>query len=169
MQTLKSCPRILLQKLLITILIGVGCLLVGAAYFLFCRDMMFLFLSLAVFTGAIVKAVTLYFLIEQGKYEEIEGICIGISAKPMRRYRKIRIMDNSGIESSFLLAKQTHIKIGNRYRFYFKQTSRPIFGSEYLDASLAGDAFLGLEDLGEYDSDIKSAKEAEEHSQKQTD
>jgi hypothetical protein len=59
-------------------------------------------------------------------------------------------MDDSGIESSLRLGKQVMIKIGFRYRFYFKKSEQLSVGSEYFDAALASDRFLGFEELGEF-------------------
>ena len=73
---------------------------------------------------------------------------MGISPKPLRKFRKIRIMDDEGNESSLLLSKQSKVKIGDRYRFYFKQTQRISLGSDYFDAAMSSDCFLGYELVG---------------------
>lgn len=49
----KDCPQILIHKLFLTLLIGVGCLLVGIAYFCFYHDFFFLVLSAAVFISTL--------------------------------------------------------------------------------------------------------------------
>ena len=79
----------------------------------------------------------------------VEGTCVGIVPKPLRKYRKIRIMDDDGNESALLLGKHSKIQIGFRYRFYFKKTQRLTLGSEYFDSALSSDCFLGFEELGE--------------------
>lgn len=147
MEALKECPQILLQKLLLTLLVGAGCLVIGIAYFCFCRDVIFLALSMAVFLSTIVRGIGLYRIIAHKRYESIEGVCVRISPKPMRKYRKIHIMDANGSESALMLGKQVKVKIGCNYRFFFKQDKRPSFGSEYLDTALFTDNFLGLECL----------------------
>lgn len=81
-----------------------------------------------------------------------KGTCVGITPKPLRRYRKIRIMDDNGNESALLLSKQSKVKIGYRYRFYFKNTQRLTLGSEYFDSALSSDCFLGYEELGEFET-----------------
>ena len=48
-----------------------------------------------------------------------------------------------------LFGKRSKIQIGFRYRFYFKKTQRLTLGSEYFDAALSSDCFLGFEELGE--------------------
>ena len=51
----KDCPQILIHKLFLTLLIGVGCLLVGIAYFCFYHDFFFLVLSAAVFISTLLQ------------------------------------------------------------------------------------------------------------------
>lgn len=160
MEVLKNCPRTLLQKLLLTLLVGTGCLVIGIAYFCFCRDVIFLALSAAVFFSTLVRSAGLYRIIAHKRYESIEGVCVRISPKPMRKYRKIYIMDATGLESALMLGKQVKVKIGCSYRFFFKQDKRPSFGSEYLDTAFSTDNFLGFEDLGEFTS-ISAEKQAE--------
>ena len=48
------------------------------------------------------------------------------------------------------LYKQSKVKIGYRYRFFFRQTQRFSLGSEYLDTAMSSDHFLGYEELGEF-------------------
>lgn len=142
-----------MRKLFLTILIGVLCLLVGAAMYIFAKDRIMLFLSGAVCVFSLAKAFSLYLVVSKKKYEIVEGTCVGIVPKPMRRFRKIRIMDDKGNESSLLLSKQSKIKIGDRYRFYFKQTQRISLGSDYFDAAMSSDCFLGYEVLSNTESD----------------
>lgn len=77
----------------------------------------------------------------------VEGTCVGIVPMLLRKYRKIRIMDDDGNESALLLGKHLKIQIGFRYRFYFKKTQRLTLGSEYFDSALSSDCFLGFEEL----------------------
>lgn len=149
---LKECPRVLLQKLLITLFLGAGCLAVGAAYYAAVRDTVFLVLSGFLSVGCVCRSYCLYKMIVGKKYSMAEGICVGITPKPMRRYRSVRLMDTEGLESTLLLDKRTRVKIGVQYRIYFKQDKRSSLGSEYLDTSLSGDSFLGIEELGEFSS-----------------
>lgn len=153
MDKIKDCPPPLMRKLFLTILIGVLCLLVGAAMCIFAKDRIMLFLSGAVCVFSLAKAFSLYLVLSEKKYEIVEGTCVGIIPKPMRRFRKIRIMDDEGNESSLLLSKQSKIKIGARYRFYFKQTQRISLGSDYFDAAMSSDCFLGYEVLSNTESD----------------
>lgn len=86
--------------------------------------------------------------------EELQSLGLTVDLfdmpKPLRKYRKIKIMDDNGNESTMLLGKQSKVKIGYRYRFYFKETQRISLGSEYLDSAMSSDCFLGYEELGEF-------------------
>lgn len=160
MEPLKNCPRVLLHKLFITVLLGAGCLAVGAIYYIAVHDTIFLALSGVLFVGCICRSCSLYRMIASKNYCVTEGVCIGITPKPLRRYRNVRLMDAEGLETTLLLDKHTRVRIGCQYRIYFKQYQRPGFGSEYLDTALSGDCFLGIEDLGEFlvsGSDSKAA------------
>ena len=146
---LRDAPAPLRRKLYLTVIIAAVCLLVGLAMFLFLKDKMMLFLSLVICMFSAVKVIEYYLIIGGKEYEIVEGTCVSITPKPLRKYRKIKIMDDNGIESSLLLNKQSKVKIGYRYRFYFKETQHISLGSEYLDLALSSDCFLGYEELGE--------------------
>ena len=121
MNILKNCPRILLQKLLFTALIGVGCLLVGVAYYIFSKDNITLALSFLVLTFSLIRSAGLYHIISEKRYNIVDGTCVGIKPKPLSKHYMVKIIDNNGIETSLRLGKQTKLKIGVRYQFYFKQ------------------------------------------------
>ena len=84
-------------------------------------------------------------VILRGDYETIMGICTAVSSQPLRRYHKIELTDSRGAAIILLLGKQVKIKPGGYYCFYFRKASRPSLGSEYLDASLSTDLFLGYD------------------------
>ena len=128
---------------------GFVCLLVGLAVFLFAKDRIMLLLSAAICILSFCRAYTFYRGISEKEYEMVEGTCVGIVPMLLRKYRKIRIMDDNGNESALLLGKHLKIQIGFRYRFYFKKTQRLTLGSEYFDSALSSDCFLGFEELGE--------------------
>ncbi len=159
MNKIKDSPSPLKRKLFLTVLVGVLCLLVGVAMCIFAKDRIMLFLSGAVCILSLGKAFSLYLVLAEKKYEVVEGTCVGVVPKPMRRFRKIRIMDDEGNESSLLLSKQSKVKIGDRYRFYFKQTQRITLGNEYFDAAMSSDCFLGYEKTGELGSNSSTIPE----------
>lgn len=153
MGKIKDAPTPLKHKMFLTCLVGILCLLIGLTVCLFLKDTVMLFLSLAVSALSIGKALEYYRLICIKAYEVVEGTCVAVLPKPLRKYRKIKIMDKDGNESTMLLSKQSKVKIGYRYRFYFKETQQLSFGSEYLDSAMSSDHFLGYEELGEYTAD----------------
>lgn len=73
-----------------------------------------LFLSFAVFAASAGRALSYYRIIIDKSYENVEGVCDSIVPKPLRKYRKIKIMDCDGNESTMLLGKQSKVKIGYR-------------------------------------------------------
>ncbi len=107
-----------------------------------------LLLSMAAFAMCMVDAVSCHRIMTEHTYEVVEGTCVAISPKPLRKYRKVRIMDDHGIESALLLNKQATIRIGYRYRFYFKDTQRLTIGNQQFNAALSSDCFLGFEEIG---------------------
>lgn len=141
-------PTPLRRRLIVTTIIGVACFLIGFALFLFMKDQTTLLLSLTVLAMSIGKAISYYRILSNQSYEIVEGTCVAIAPKPLRKYRKVKIMDNDGNEISLLLDKQSKIKIGYQYKFYFKETDRITIGSEYFDSALNSDCFLGFEEVG---------------------
>lgn len=152
MEKIKSAPIPLRRKLFITGFLGLICLMIGIAVFFFSRDRTMLLLSGVVCVLCMLRAYSVFRTITGKQYETVEGTCVGITPKPLRKYRKIRIIDDNGNEFSLLLNKQSKVKIGNRYRFYFKNTQRLTLGNDYIDSSLSSDCFLGYEELGEFNT-----------------
>lgn len=146
----KTMPPVLFRKVFLTALVGVGCFAVGAGYYLYCRDGTMLLLSGLVLLFGLFRAAGLYHMITAGKYEVVEGTCVGVSSMPFRRQLKVRIMDAGGAEISLCLSKQTRVRIGFCYRFFFKEERRPSLGNEFLDTALVTGHFLGFEELGKY-------------------
>ena len=161
MNTLKNCPKVLLNKMLLTALIGVGCLIVGVAYFIFAKDKITLLLSGFIFVFSLFRGIGLYNIISGKKYDAIEGVCVVIKQKPFGKYYTVKIIDDNGIETSLRLGKQAKIKIGFRYRFYFKHGERFSLGNEYLDSALSAELFLGYEELGEFVAQKEETKPSE--------
>ena len=55
-----SFPTPLKRKMLLTALVGIGCLLVGVAFTIFAKDTMMLFLSIAVCAFCFFRAFTMF-------------------------------------------------------------------------------------------------------------
>lgn len=150
MNALKDFPKVLFQKVLFTTLIGIGCLIVGVAYYLFSKDGITLALSGLVLIFSLFRSIGLYRTIAKEQYEVVEGTCVSLAAKPLRKHTTVKIMDDAGVETTLRLSKQAKIKIGFRYRFYFNQGGQLSVGSEYFDTALSSNHFLGFEELGEF-------------------
>lgn len=148
--TFKNIPGVLLQKALFTVLLGLGFLLVGVAYYIYEKDRIFLVLSVLMFVFSLMRSAGLYRTAAGEKYEIIEGTCVGISVKPFWKQTRVRLWGQNGVETTLCIGKQSKVKIGFRYRFYFKQNGQLTLGSEYLDTVLSTDHFLGFEELGEF-------------------
>lgn len=138
-------PAPLKRKTILMAIVGIGCLLVGIAFTLFAKDTMMLILSGAVCTFSLFKAFTMYRVGAKKDYEVVKGTCSAIVPKLLRKFRKIKIMDDEGNETTLLIDKQSKVTIGERYRFYFKKTTRVTLGNEYFDSALSSDCFLGYE------------------------
>lgn len=145
MNILKNSPPPLKRKMILSALIGVICLLIGVIISFYTKDKMMLCLSIAVFIFSIMKALNMYKIITEKKYEIIKGTCIGIIPRPLRKLRKIQIIDDDGNEISLLLNKQMKLNLGEKYCFYFKEIHHISSGNNYLDSMLTSDSFLGYE------------------------
>lgn len=138
-------PTPLKRKIFLTVLIGVCCLIIGGAFALFAKDAMMLILSIAICAFSSYKAFTMHRVASQRDYEIVEGTCSAITPKLFTKFRKIKITDDDGNEIALILNKQSKLSIGERYRFYFKKTTRVTLGNEYFDSTLSSDCFLGYE------------------------
>ena len=144
-----SFPSPLKRKMILTALVGIGCLLVGIAFTAIAKDTMMLLLSVAVCAFSFYKAFAMFRIASKKDYEIVEGTCTAIVPKLLNKFRKIKITDDEGNETTLLLAKQSKIAIGERYKFYFKKTTRVTLGNEYFDSALSSDCFLGYEAAAE--------------------
>jgi len=144
-----SFPAPLKRKMLLTALVGMGCLLVGVAFTIFAKDMMMLFLSIAICGFSLYKTFTMFRVASKKDYEIVEGTCSAIVPKLITKFKKIKITDDDGNETTLLLGKQSKVSIGERYCFYFKKTTRVTLGNEYFDSALSSDCFLGYESIGD--------------------
>lgn len=140
-----SFPSPLKRKMILTALVGIGCLLVGIAFTAIAKDTMMMLLSIAVCAFSFYKVFAMFRIASKKDYEIVEGTCTAIVPKLLNKFRKIKITDDEGNETTLLLAKQSKITIGERYKFYFKKTTRVTLGNEYFDSALSSDCFLGYE------------------------
>ena len=145
MNTQKPIPQPLLRKIILTPLLGAVCLAFGLAAYIGAGDRTLLILSGVLFATCIFKGIQHYRTARSGRYLTVCGTCVRIAPQFMGKLRKVCLMDDDGIEITLRLPTQHRVTIGNRYRFYFAQSSGVSVGNDYLDRLLATDSFLGYE------------------------
>ena len=140
-----NAPLTLRLKVFLILFMGIGSLFIAAIVFFLSHDRLLLILSGIIFGGCLFRSAGLLAVILRGDYETITGVCTAVTSLPLRRYRKIELTDRQGAAIILLLGKQVKINLSGCYCFYFRKASRPSLGSEYLDASLSTDLFLGYD------------------------
>ena len=140
--TLTTCPKPLLHKLIITALIGIGCFAVGAVFSLLTHDKTTFTLSIAVLVACLLRAFGLYRTISKTAYTVVDGTCAASTANLIWRTRNVAVIDDDGATHKLTLPKATRLKVGQRYRFYLSHGG---------DASGVQQAehYLGFEELSE--------------------
>lgn len=142
---MKQIPKPLLRKILITPLIGAGCLLLGVSMYLGAGDRTLLLLSGVLFLSCLVKGFFYYRIASRNRYEIVFGTCTRIMPQMFGRLRKIQIMDKDGIETTLQLPKDCRFRIGEQYQFYFTQGHGVLLGPASIRTALTTDSFLGYE------------------------
>lgn len=137
-------PRPLINKILLTPLIGTGCLLFGLVYHCCMHDPIFFGLSGAVFLICTYKAFHFYKIGKSKSYETLNGTVVRIISKMFGKFCTVKVMDEKGIESTIRLPKNLKLRIGNTYCLYFSKVSLST-GRRSLDEKLSTDSFLGFE------------------------
>ena len=148
-QAISAWPPAIFRRWLFSLLIGAACMLVGGVACFALKDRTLLALSGAVFLFSVGRAVLLYRLVSRQEYETLQGTCVQIAGAPLRKCRKVRLMDQKGCEFTVLLDKQTKLRLGWVYRFYFKKDRQALPDGTPFQASFTQDSLLGFEELGE--------------------
>lgn len=143
----RKWPPVLAKKLALTFLAGAGCLVTGAVFAWHLRDPFMLVLSTLVMLGAALRGAGLALCIMRERYTVIEGRCAGIELKPFCKVYRVRITDDQNNETTLHIGKQNTLRIGDRYRFYFRKGELLRVGNAGLDAALSSGQFLGMERL----------------------
>lgn len=151
MEKWRNSPLVLRRKVFFTLLMGLLSITVSFIIYVISADRVLLGLGGLIFIFCLFRSGTLWQAVTHQDYEIISGVCVGAGSLPLQKYRRVKILDETGKETTLLLNKQARINIGVRYCFYFQKYSQPVFGNEYLDASLSTDTFLGYEELGNYE------------------
>lgn len=153
-ELMKQWPPVLLRRWLLTVVLGLGFLVVGLAVWLALRDRTFLYLSGVVFLLSLGRAVMLFRCFLLGDYEVLEGVCIQTAQFPLQRYRKVRFMNAEEQEFTLMLGKQQRVQVGSQYRLYLQRGKNLPLPGGWLSASLAAGNLLGIELV---DGEIKNS------------
>lgn len=146
---LNTWPPPLLRRWILTIAAGAGFFLVGIAVWLASQDRMMLVLSGTLFLLSLVRAVQLFRCFALEDYAVVDGVCIQVTAIPLHKCRKVRLLDDQDQELNVWIGKQYRLQVGVRYRFYFQhQSGLPLPGT-WIASSLAAGSLLGVEELNE--------------------
>ena len=89
---MKDFPSVLFRKWIFTLAVGVCCLGVGIIYFFFAGDGVLMGLSGLVFGFSLLRSILLYRTISSKDYDTVEGTCVSISNRLLRKCRRIKIM-----------------------------------------------------------------------------
>ena len=149
-EQLQQWPASLFRRWVLTIALGFAFLGIGTAVWLALNDRVLLMLSIVMFVLTLGKAVMMFRSIALGRYETVEGVCVQISSLPFQKCRKVKLLDADGNERSVLIDKQTRLRIGGRYRFYFQERRSTAIPDSLMRSSLASGNLLGVEDLGDF-------------------
>lgn len=121
-------PPAILRRWLGLPVVGLGCLLAGAAVGIALKDRFMLFLSVAVFLACVVKAIVFYRLVAQGEYEVVEGVCVEVKRQPIQKSCRVKVVDSADNIRGLTLEKRLSFRVGCQYRFYLRKsgdTSQP--------------------------------------------
>lgn len=133
----------------------------GVAAFFALKDRILLGLSFSLALFTFLRCLSIYRVVSSGAYEVVEGVCVELKHKTFQKQQNVLLMSLDGVEHRLTLDKRTHLRIGNRYRFYFKPAD-----TAYVDGlpqSLRPqDLLLGMEDLGGYCAEQESSSSQQE-------
>lgn len=161
MRSIKEWPAALRRQWLLTGAVGAGFLLTSLVVFIALEDRTLLMLSVLLALCTLFRCLLFYRMAFEGAYEIVEGICIELGRAGLKKQRTVRLLQEDGNEYAVFLDKRLSLRIGNRYRFYFRKDSSGL--SEY---STGFDCFPGVElitveNLGEYHAADEIAVESE--------
>lgn len=161
MKTGKEWPAALRNRWFLHIAAGVGFLLVGLAAFSALHDRMLLMISALLSLCTVLRCLSFYRMVQAESYEVVEGVCIELGRPGLRKRRRVRLLQEDGNEYAVLLDKRTPLRIGNRYRIYFRREDDGGQDVNLFPCFAAEGQFLGLEDMGEYHAAASSKSDKE--------
>lgn len=143
---MEPIPKPLTKRLVLTLLVGTGCLFTGIAFYFMENDPVFLSLSLLVFFCSVCKSIFLFFQIRNRSYAVIEGTCLSIHPLFLRNCNEVLLEDMEGNSFHLLLGRNQKLHPGIYYRIYFKSSSGIFPGrNPLMEKALLTDNLLGIE------------------------
>ena len=145
---MESMPKPLCKRLVLTALVGTGCLLVGIIFFLLEKDTSFLYLSVLIFLFSTVKAISTFLMAKNNSFVAIEGTCISIHPMLLSKCNEVLLEDANGNGIKLLLGRNQKLHTGTPYRIYFKSASGISLGKNpFMEKALLTDNLLGIEPI----------------------
>lgn len=142
-------PAVLRRRWILTGAAGIGFLLVGLAVFFSLGDLVLLMLSGMLTLCTLLRCVEFYRTVRRRRYQAIEVTCIALGRPSIGRQREIRLLLQDGREVVVTWDKRVNLRIGRRYRIFYRLDCAPPHGGAGLHDLPAGNLLLALEDLGE--------------------
>lgn len=142
-------PAVLRRRWLLTGAVGGLFLLVGLAAFFSLGDRVLLMLSGMLTLCTLLHCVEFYRTVRRRRYQAIEATCIALGRPSIGRRREIRLLLQDGREVVVTWDKRVNLRIGRRYRIFYRLDCAQPHGGAGLHDLPAGNLLLALEDLGE--------------------
>ena len=142
-------PAVLRRRWLLTGAVGGLFLLVGLAAFFSLGDRVLLMLSGMLTLCTLLHCVEFYRTVRRRRYQAIEAACIALGRPSIGRRREIQLLLQDGREVVVTWDKRVNLRIGRRYRIFYRLDCAPPHGGAGLHDLPAGNLLLALEDLGE--------------------
>ena len=139
-------PDSVFKKFILSIVIGLVCLIVAVISVAVYKDVQMFFLSVVIASGMFVKSFLMYYRFKNGNFVTIKGECIKISGALFAKYKKVDIKTEKERLTLFL-PKDIKIALNETYNFYFKKKVweiTPVY-NKYITTKLNSDNFLGLD------------------------
>lgn len=137
----KYLQLLIFRKVLITLALSAGILLISILYWIVQGDHTLLTLSIVVSVFSIIRAVGYIKKYLKNQVEGFEGVCESITQKPFGKNKCITLITSNENKVVLWVPKHTKLKRGLSYRLYYWQ--RPSIGIDSLDAKICSDMFLG--------------------------
>ena len=128
-------------------------LLVGLAVFFSLGDRVLLMLSGMLTLCTLLYCAEYYRTVRCRRYQASEAVCIALGRPSIGRRREFRLLFQDGREAVVTWDKRVNLRIGRRYRIFYRLDVTSPYGGAGLHDLPAGDSFLALEDLGECRTD----------------